>query len=49
MTKLNIWCKQCMKFFIDEELVKIHLQWRHNIPPYEAIQKMDELRKKFLE
>ena len=48
MTKYNIWCKQCLKKFVDEELVKIHLQWKHNIPPFEAVQKLDFIKKYFL-
>ena len=48
MTREYFWCKQCLKTFKTEELVKVHLQWKHNIPPFEAIQQLDYIKKYYL-
>lgn len=43
----NYYCLQCFKKFYTEDMVKTHLLWRHNIPPYEALKKLDELKNFF--
>jgi len=42
-------CKRCKKRFISEKLVKIHLQWVHNIPPRELVEGIKKFKKEFLD
>ena len=38
-------CEICKKRFISEKLVKTHLQWFHNIPPYERFEILKQVKK----
>lgn len=40
-------CLRCKKILLTEELVKIHLQWMHNIPPRKLIEGLEQLKKEF--
>jgi len=48
MTEPSYVCLRCKKKFTSEEKVKRHLQWVHNIPPFEMSLQLYKVIEEFL-